>query len=306
MKKILLYLAFIGVAIVSCKKEHTKPPQSDLQKVTFTTGFSVSTGFIHSVRGLTTNSVGSKSAADTALTNHISELYYMVFDSTGHNVHYITQLSTDTAFGHYIDNLHPGKYTIAIGGSVETNFGASEAALTDAFYNNGLGDGSEFFFGQATFTVGSRPVSASVTLTRKSSKLIITIKDALPADPSAKINLTLNSVDGVFMVGSETFTGGQTLSLSYPVGNAAGTTNYQMVIPYYYISPFNLNITCENPNSKTTVIIYGQKTLTVNGGINQVTSLSGNLFGGQGTNQSGGFQTSLDTTWQTPVTVPFH
>jgi len=294
----------IAAIVTSCKKEHTRPTQGDLQKVTFTAGFSVSTGYIQSTRGITTNSLGINNTPDTALTNHISELYYMLFDSTGHNVHYITQLSTDTAFGHYIDNLRPGKYTIAIGGSVETNFGASAAPLTDAFYNNGAADGSEFFFGQTTFTVGSSPVSASVMLNRKSSKLIITIKDALPTDQAAKINLTLSNVGSVFLVGSEVFTSGQTMSLSYPVGNAAGTTNYQIVVPYYYVSSFNLNITCEDLNPQTT--IYGQKTITVSGGINQITSLSGNLFGGQGTSQSGGFQTTLDTTWTTPVVVPFH
>lgn len=307
MKRILFGLIVVGAVMASCKKEHSKPAppmQGGLQKVTFSAGFSVSTGYIQSTHHIITNSLGINSTPDTALTNHISELYYMVFDSAGNKVHYITQLSTDTAFGHYIDNLHPGIYTIAIGGSVNSNFLAIGSSLSGVGYTNGDWGGGEFFFGKTTFTVGNVPVSQSVQLERKSSKVVITIKDALPADTNATFKLAVPGVGTTFAINRENFGTNGEIYENYQVGSAAGTKNFQLTFIYYYAEPFNIEISCVNA---TRNIVYSQRTIsTVQGGINKITNLSGNLFGGQGTGQSGGFQTSLDTTWQTPVVVPFH
>ena len=315
MKKILFTLLAIGVIIISCKKDHSKentpkPPVGALQKVTFKAAFSISTGYVQ-VHSLSTNSLGTSSTPDTALTNHIKELYYMVFDSAGNNLHNIQQLSTDTAFGHYVDNLHPGKYTIAIaGGTGFTVQGgkltAPTGAVTPAYcYSNPF---AEFFFGKTVITVNSSSLSQSVNLDRKTSKLVVNIKDALPTQP-ASLGITLSGAGTKYYIGYDSIgaplNAPNSAALSYSIpASARGTTNYQIAATFFYDGPFTVDLSCTSTSSN--FIIYGEKVISgVAGGRNKITTLTGNLFGGSGTSQTGGFQATLDTTWTTPVNVSF-
>jgi len=316
MRKISL-LILISAAIISCKKEH-KPVQrvSSTHPVIFKVGFSQTTQAINSGK-LVANSLNINSTPDTSLTNHINIIYYTVSDSAGNILHNVYQTSGDTAFGRYTDNLHPGKYTVAI--SAGTNIGVSGGAtglLNDAFIygpggvNSSQGFVSDVFFKRISVTVGNSTVTTSVALNRLTSRLIVNINDAIPVN-SNYATITISNVASRYYVGNDRIinvngggNNGGTYNYAIPA-SAAGTLNYRIVTDFMYLADFDVGIEIGQTTNQTTTV-YGSKTVpAVTAAPNKITLLSGNLFGGTGTTSTSGFQVATDTSWNTPIVKTF-
>jgi len=296
MKKITFSLLSICVILYSCKKDHKIAPSvSALQKVTFTVGFSQSTGGI-AINSVNNKSLKTNSAPDTALTNHIDGLYYMIFDSVGNLVQNISQSKTDTAFGHYTENLHIGKYTIAIAGG--SGMTINPGTLNKQTIYGGFA--FDTFFERLQITVGITPVNQAFSLHRLTSKLIININDAIPANATyAKVGLY--GVGNSYAVGTDVISTTTITSYLYSniPGAAVGTTNYQISGIFLYAAPFSADIAVADNSNLTTV--YGEKVVSnITGAPNKITKLSGNLFGG-----TGGGQVGADTTWKAPILQTF-
>ena len=317
MRKISLLLVLISVAIVSCKKEH-KPvqPVSSTQKVTFTVGFSQTTQAINSGK-LVANALNVNSTPDTSLTNHINIIYYSVFDSAGNLLHNVYQTSSDTSFGHYTDNLHAGTYTVTI--SAGTNIGVSGGGtdlLSNAFIygpggvNSSQGFVSDVFFKRISVTVGNNAVTSAVALNRLTSRLIVNINDAIPAN-SNYAKITISNVASRYYVGDDHIinvngvgNNGGTYNYTIPA-SAAGTLNYRIVTDFMYLADFDAGIEVGQTTNQVTTV-YGSKAVpNVTAVPNMITLLSGSLFGGTGTHSTGGFQVATDTSWNTPIVKTF-
>lgn len=316
MKKILFGFLLICIAFSSCKKDNKGIiPTVKLQKVTFNLGFTQSTGTFQ------TNSLRVNSTTpDTSLTNHIKVLYYMVFDSAGNNVHNITQLSTDTSFGHYTDNLHSGKYTVAIAGG-NPNLVISPGNLTKQYMYYqvnvptfddplpGPFDQDAYIY-RGTFTVVNTALSKNVTLTRAGSKLLVNVNDAIPNN-TVQAQLTLNYYVNTYFVGTGS-TGLYTLTsegfststtYTYNIKSTDwGKTNYQLSTLFLYgTKPMSVTITFYGQNTT----IAQKEVQNVTGMPDKVTILSGNLFGGAGNPSAGSFQVAIDSAWNTPIIKTF-
>ncbi|MDB5137936.1 MAG: hypothetical protein JWP37_4539 [Mucilaginibacter sp.] len=308
------------MAFLSCKKDHSKDnnPVSKLQKVAFKMGFAKSTGSFQ-----TNSLIINSTTADTSLTNHIDVLYYMVFDSVGNNVHNITQLASDTAFGHYTDNLHSGKYTVAIAGG-KTGLMISSGSLTQQYlfygviyptvsgsYLPGPFDQDAFFY-RSAITVGNTSSSQNISLSRIVSKLIVNINDAIPTN-TKQAQLTLSYYANKYFVGDGS-TGtyhkpsdaSTTYAYTYDITSTDwGKTNYQLSTLFLYNnSPMTVDLWFADNSSPGR--IEGEKTISnITGQANKVSKLSGNLFGGAGVTSIGGFKVTVDSLWNTPVIRTF-
>ena len=300
MKKVLFVLIAICVIAASCKKDHKIiTPVSTLQKVSFAVGFSQSTSIINSKNPLKVNSLATNSSTpDTALTNYISTLYYMVFDSAGNLIHNITQLSSDTAFGHYTDNLHTGKYTVAVAGC--TGMTLVAGTLSSEYLGGGFSH--DAFFERVTITVANAPLTQPISLNRITSKFIVNINDAIPANATYGL-VRLIGVANDYFVGTDQIGTSVSNPYYYTIpATAAGTTNYQMSGIFLYMAPFTTDIEVAQ-SSDPAATVYGAKTVqNVTGQANKITILSGNLFGGSG---GGGLQVVPDTIWNIPIIKTF-
>jgi hypothetical protein len=318
MRKTLLYLILISITVIACKKEkrNSIPPVTGTQKVTFVAGFSQTTQSINSVGKITaTNSLNLNSTPDTSLTNHINIIYYTVFDSVGNLLHNVYQVVGDTAFGRFVDDLHPGKYTVTI--SAGTTIGvASAATLSDTFIygpggiNSSQGFTSDVFFKRITITVGYAAQTETVALNRITSRLIININDAIPANSNYAL-INISNVASNYYVGTDRIINvdgpgnnfGQ-YSYTIPV-SAAGTKNYQIVTNFMYLNDFDVSIEI-GQKTATGATVYGQRTVpNVTAAPNKITLLSGELFGGPTTGSTGGFQVTNDTTWNPKIVKTF-
>jgi hypothetical protein len=313
MKKILLGILIIGVVITSCKKDNSKKDDpKPLQKVVFNVGFSKAVTDFQLSR-LRTNST----TPDTSLTNYIDILYYMVFDASGNSVHNISQLSTDTAFGHYIDNLQAGSYTVVVAGG-KAGLSIFNGSLSSAYlyYDSGGTQNPQHvpgfftqdaFVSKTTVTVGATALSHAFALNRIVSKIVVNINDKIPAS-ATEIQANINFAANVYKVGDGSTTTGTNGIFNPFVGgnvpaNAIGTTNYQLNGLILNNSSHAIDV--EIIATGTGGTILADKPLNnVTFQPNKETLLSGNLFGGSG-NTSNGFQVATDTTWNTPVTRAF-
>jgi hypothetical protein len=313
MKKILYGILIIGVAMTSCKKENSrKSGPEPLQKIVFNVGFSKTvTGF--QLSHLKTNST----TPDTSLTNYIDVLYYMVFDAGGNDVHNITQLSTDTAFGHYIDNLQAGSYTVVVAGG-KAGFSIFNGSLSTAYlyYDSGGTQNPQHvpgFFTQDAFvsktavTVAATASNHAFALDRIVSKIVVNINDQVPAS-TTQIQANINFAANIYKIGDGSTATGTNGTFNPFIGgnvaaNAIGTTNYQMSGLILNNSSHAIDV--EIIATGTGGTILADKSLSnVSFQPNKETLLSGNLFGGSG-GTANGFRVVTDTTWNTPVARGF-
>ena len=312
MKKIFFILIMACIFCCSCKKEGSKgsQPKTQLQPITFKVGFSE-----HLANFQNAHLIVNSTSTDTALTNYINVMYYMVFDSIGNSVHNITQLSTDPNFGSYTDNLHPGKYTVAIAAG-KTGLGiVAGASLSKQYiaYSNNVTNHftQDAFFQKISLTVSNTPSSQNISLNRITSKLIVNINDAIP-NGASRLLLSINGDVDAFFVGSASpgySPNGSGLDnplirLVLPPADA-GKTNYQLSTLFLgnSNSSLNVNIECDGTGQQGQLMVYSIKPVSsVAFQPNKITILSGNLFGGSG---SGNVQVSADTTWSNHVTIGF-
>jgi len=327
----------------ACKKDHSKEntpaTTTAKQKVTLNVGFSQSVTTFSS-RPVSTNSLATNSTTDTALTNHIGILYYMVYDSTGKSVQTVTQLYTDSVFGHFSLNLPAGKYTIGIAGGQYSQSVVNydriiplelfvqqlpTLALTNTYLyyftypNSDLGTNTatfpgDTFFKLITLTVGNTATSQNVALDRITSILKVNIDDVIPtAVTSITIKLTGSTVAWNYYISDghttaaepngqlDGFNPNPSYTFTVPA-SAIGTKNFQVQANLLYLGPFTAEITAYSGSSVT-----ADKTLTgIPGAQGKVTLLSGNLFGGNGLNNGNtSTQFTADTTWKSTTTIGF-
>lgn len=316
MRKIVFYLALLSLAIISCKKEHGPGNSAaTAQKVVFTVGFAQSSQAITN-NNLTVSSLHVNAAPDTSLTNHINIIYYTVFDAAGNQLHNIYQVKGDTSFGHYTDNLHPGNYTVAISAGTDIGVASGAGDINGTFIygpggvNSSQGFVSDVFFKRLNITVANTTLNQNISLNRLTSRLIININDAIPAN-SNYASINISNVASRYYVGTD-----QVINVSGPGNNfgqydfiipvsAGGTKNYRIVSDFMYLGDFNVNIEIGQQSNNSTTVFGSKSVSNVTGAPNKITLLSGNLFGGSGTNATGGFQVTTDTTWNPAIVKTF-
>lgn len=320
MKKILFGLIILCVIFSSCKKEHKNAmePDTSLHEVTFNVGFSaITTGF--ETRALKVNST----TADTSITNNIDVIYYMVFDSNGNGLHTITQLKTDTGFGHYVDKLRTGSYTVVISaGKTGLLFSPNvNNTLSNTFLYYHSPDifsqtfvyafNEDAYYKKIALTVSGSNSSQSVALDRITSKLTLNIEDAIPLSATYGL-LTISGAANEYFVGTGTttivtsldYTNIVTVSHHFTAAEI-NTTNFKFSTAYLYNGgPLSVSVLCGTtpPN----MIIFGEKNISnVTGAVNTPTYLTGTLFGGSSSGTGVGFTPSLDPVWNAPVVTHF-
>jgi len=331
MKKFLFGLVSVYIVLASCKKEHSKDlgPSKATHQIVFNVGFSKS--IVDFATGkLKVNSL-KDNATDTALTNNVKVLYYAVYDSSGNSVHTIQQLSTDAAFGSYTDHLASGTYTLIVaagGDSLKISsdtYGELVRSLGLDVLSYGFSDNVEAprwyafngdtFCKKITLNVSNTDATQNISLDRITSKLVINIEDALPANAKTiyvSCNPSYKYYVGLNLPSSHHTYNDYSITVPVPAG-LAGTTNYKVSMILLTGTPFNVEISCSSTppptnlsGTPTPVIIADKVINNVAGQANKVTLLSGSLFGGATTHSTGGFTVSVDTAWNaTPITKSF-
>lgn len=168
MKTSILTMLACLLLFTSCKKNGQPEPPDNTQR--YPVRFDVS-GFDQEITGF------GKTTADT-LSNHISNLYYVVF-SGGNAVHKIEQVAGDENFGTIYDSLPAGSYTIALVGSKAPvtlrSYGLNEEPRLLVFPR------TDVFYKRAVINVNGA-VNQILVLDRIMSKLKIVLKDRVPYD----------------------------------------------------------------------------------------------------------------------------
>ncbi len=263
MKKYILGLTLISITVFSCKKDNKKNtgPTTDktLHNIAFNVGFSQQTGSFKT-NDLTTNGLAAN-AVDTALTNHISVLMYLIYDSSGKAINTNTQLSIDNGFGTETIKLANGTYTVVIvggatgmtftgvsSGSIVTLTGQPATQLTSSYICYAASSQPQFlvakpfiydtFLKTITLTVNNADQTQGISLDRIVSKVVINISDAIPANTAAintsfeGIGLAYNIATGDVLTAANIENNGYTFGDIYQDINLSpsdiGTKNYQI------------------------------------------------------------------------------
>jgi hypothetical protein len=332
MKRYIYSLIAIMVVFSACKKDAINKSTNNgkLASVTFNVGFAQSVGSFNGAHNLA-KLIGHNLAADSTLKANASILYATVYQSNGSSLIQTKQLSTDTAFGHVKFNLPAGTYTVVFAAG-QTGLFTDNSPLSTAtlLYDNGQ-NGSDnswhsTFFQKISITVGSTGIVQSVSLNRIDSQIIVDIEDAIPSNVKfLYVTVTDNKSQGgkgfpQFSVGTgapiaSSNDGFKFASTSPDTAVITGVKNTRFCITlldtsnpytvniyaYDQLPPANFNGQDSNGNligfftSSTVMVQTGHQTI-----------LSGKLFGGNGLTNTGGFQMTVDPTWDpTTTTIPF-
>lgn len=314
MKKILYNSIIFCMVLTACKKDH-KTAQGGTQKVTFNVGFSQTMGEFNP--NATSNKLRVNSA-DTSVTNYVNTIFYMVFKADGTLLHNIKQTTADAGFGSYTDNLQAGTYTVAIAAgkgltiTKEGNLDVQKISPSDAFSTG------NFFFKKIQVTVAGSDINQSVSLTRAMSKLVLKTNDLIP-NGATYARLTISCPLGItreFQLSTER--GAPVGSLGQDVilfgghvgklGTPPLPNGVKLEMSYFFIyyAPLTVDIEVARADEHGAIDpLYGKKTISnVTGAPNSITTLSGNLFGGNGTGDNS-FKIAIDTTWNTPINQGF-
>lgn len=337
--KIYIY-SILAVLIIlsSCKKDAvTKktPGDGQLVRVAFDLGYDYSKGAFNVTNKagkLSTNSLVTNAVTDTTLAANATVLYVGVYQSDGSRLFLTKQLATDTAFGKVSYNLPPGNYTfVFVAGQAGLNLESSSSPkLTTDFvtYANQVSGGHfdfgfrDTFFQKISLTVGAAGINQNVSLKRITGQIVLNIEDAIPANVKYLI-MYVSDANGFntrasFSVSTATPVGVDgTLFVNSAVDTALtpGLKNKKLTIMLVNAgSPHQVRVVATDRLPPAGVLpggYYGQSVadFTINDvpvQANHQTILSGKLFGGNGTTNTGGFQIKVDPEWDpTITTIPF-
>ena len=338
MKKYIFSLIVIVSVMSACKKDaiNTNKNNKGTTPVTFNIGFAQTTGSFsvsNKAHKFGTHSLASASV-DSTLKANASTLYIVVYPADGSHLFFTKQLSTDTVFGKVQYNLPAGTYTVAFAaGQTGLNYGGTNLSSDDLVYSIPLSGGNfdnswkDTFFKKMTITVGSTPVNQSVSLDRIDSQIIVNIEDAIPSTVKfIRVTASDNNFDGsepsftpYFIISTATATGDPGVlsaytSLTIPVTPGVKNTKFAFftlnsIHPYIVriVGTDHLPVGNFNgvPNATGQQIGYAEvdSVMVVPG---HQTVLSGNLFGGNGLTNTGGFNINVNPTWSpTTTTIPF-
>ncbi|MFI5162002.1 MAG: FimB/Mfa2 family fimbrial subunit [Sphingobacteriales bacterium] len=338
MKRYIFSLIAIMVVFSACKKDavNKSTPNSKSVPVTFNVGYSQSVGSFNGARNLA-KLTGHNLAADSTLKANAKTLYVGVYQSDGNQLFLTKQLSTDTSFGKMNFNLPAGNYTVVFAAGQENLFmSGSTLSRTDIVYSVEVGNGNfdrrwhSTFFQKINLTVGSTGVVQNISLNRIDAQIVIDIEDAIPSNvkflfaqvTDNKSQGGANNTDLVALTGAPAL--GSNDGLLYVRTNSdtavtPGTKNTRFCVTLLDTSnPYTVSIYAYDQLPLVTspggnrdfspmgniIGFFTTSTVTVQTG--HQTILSGKLFGGNGTTNTGGFQMTVNPTWDpTTTTIPF-
>jgi hypothetical protein len=299
-KAILLIISIISVLTVSCKKEHNIKTQTGPK--TYTVRFRVE-GFSQNSGPFKTNSIHTNSVTADSLKKSIDVLYYLVYKNTS-RYRKITQYSTDPNFGTITDSFDagnvnmPNKYKVVVVAG-KTNFVDSYKgieALSDFDQFQYIDNGVVKFFNDAFYksVEFTTPDSTyNLSLDRAVAQLQVKINDAIPAN-AKNIILTFNDYQSIYATkGLPRFDDVQQRTVTVSATPGAINTVLSAIL-LNTLSPFDVEIKCVDAADNVIAV----NTVTgVTCKMNEVTILTGNLFGQPGSN----FYVTYNPAWGTPV-----
>lgn len=177
MKTFMLCTGLLLALLTSCKKSADTPnPPQDSQK--FLIKFDVS-GFSQDIEDFNTRinpSILSLGKDGDTIKNYVNHIHFYVFNGVAKMLE-IHQTSADSSFGHIVDSMPAGNYSIVMVGSkdpvnIEPTYG------DDRLLVFGL-PGTDVFFKRVSVSI-SGPINQAMILERIVSKLKIVVKDKIP------------------------------------------------------------------------------------------------------------------------------
>ncbi|GAA4911629.1 hypothetical protein GCM10023313_13200 [Mucilaginibacter defluvii] len=304
----------ILTTIASCKKD-AKPTPSDNNKE-YEVNFTVS-GFTKEYSGVKTNAVG-----DTAIREDNDYKFYRVF-------HRLILNSAGAAVGNYVTTtdgsikvkLQPGNYTIyCAAGLNDDTRGLSRQEKEGAVYGTLVHSGKssiafyydtsfypsifrETFAKSIAFTVGQSNQALNIVLERVVAQVQLNIKDAIPSNVKY-IYTRVSPAKHVYNWGSEPYVVNDDLDSADAgarftiTSGLSGKSNLRFATYALVDANSKHNVTIEAVDANDKVI--ASKALTgVTCNPNQITLLTGNLFGGNGT--ATGTNVKVDSTWNSNI-----
>jgi hypothetical protein len=200
MKKLRLFMLLaISVATVSCSKQNETATPEKSDKL-YDVNLSVST-FSTEIVGLTSSvgtTRGAVSATNTtnAAGDDISNIEYVIYNSSGLMVKNATQIKSLATFGTINEQLPTGNYRIFIVGSTEFISMIKDNYSQIALYpSSKVGD---IFIKSIDLKVAAETISQSVILDRIVGKIEVQITDAIPTN-TAKITISSSSGTVVYL-----------------------------------------------------------------------------------------------------------
>ncbi|MFD0795232.1 hypothetical protein ACFQZX_16545 [Mucilaginibacter litoreus] len=326
--KRFLYFLLLGFTLTACKKNNnTEMNTGKMYKITF--GINNFQQSKLKTNALQSNKFTPIFSSDTSITT-FKTLRYIVYNQLGKPVRNINQIEGTSGFGTITDSLSQGKYTVVIiaattygtpdynennPGYIAPIFNVKDLATDNFSYEyKGYDHPStsvfyETYFKKLTLEVGNDDIAQNLVLDRISGLLEINIEDEIPAN-AKKISIYLNTVPLYWSVNQSKFLydiDDDFIKRNYSVtlsDAVKGTKNYKLSIPL----PGNINlstirISCYDTNNS----IMSEKTISkVQISSTQKTLLTGNLFGGAGTNNNSVFTPKADSAWNTtPIVKTF-
>ncbi|MFB9844769.1 FimB/Mfa2 family fimbrial subunit [Mucilaginibacter ginsenosidivorans] len=337
MKKYIYSALAILIGLSSCKKEAVNKTNSGkLVNVSFNLSYNKLTGAFNVTNKtgkLSTNSLATTAVSDTTIGANATVLYVGVYQSDGSRLFLTKQLATDTAFGKVNYNLPAGNYTfVFVAGQTGLNYDSSSSPTLSsdfASYSNSRPNGAQFdfgfrdtFFQKVSLTIDNTGISQNINLKRITGQIVLNIEDAIPANVKYLI-MYVSDANGLNTRASFSFNtaapvgvdGDLYVSSSVDTPLTAGQKNRKLAIMLVNAGrPHQVRVIATDRMPLPGVApggYYGQTVanFTISDvplQANHKTILSGKLFGGNGTVNTGGFQVTVDPTWDpTITTIPF-
>ncbi len=307
-----LSFAVIVLLFYSCKKEAQN--NGNTQTNTNTGNKKYAVNFTIDNAELNTNAIKSSKVLNgnstIAISKVLNYLSYFVYDASGNLVHDIFQDTTTTTLGNITDSFNPGTYTIVLVGSMHPLSIASSnifplssySTLSNAvIYQPSIKD--DFFYKKMSITVSNSNITQNVTLDRIAAKLEIKMLDAIPADVS-EIQVTWTTEYSNFSFATDSLvTPSSGAAYFNPAAADVGKTNEIISsLEYNTYTPITVVIT---PISSTLI----RPPVTINNVTcvrNEITILSGNVFGNSSSKPNQGFTVTLDPDWGSVTTGTFN
>lgn len=312
MKKHIITLIAIIAIFSACKKDAINSGKNgkNTVPVNFNIGYTQSTGTFNVSPNGSKLGTHTLASVDPTLAANAKVLYIAIYGSDGSRLYLTKQLSTDTVFGKAQYNLPPGTYTVAFAAGQNNLIYNGTALANDNFNYSGTTGWQDTFFQKETLTVGASGINQSVTLERIVSQIIVNIEDAIPSNVTwIQVALGSSQTSGqpVFGVNAGAALGNSTGTIHIPTGQpiVPGTKNTKFsFIVLSTAIPYTVQILADaTPGGQTIGYAFITSVATQAG---HQTTVAGQLFGGNGMTNTGGFQATIDPVWDpTTTTIPF-
>lgn len=308
MKNIVKIAALLLLAFSSCKKEKSTAPAADgkLHTVNFTfKEFNVEYAEAKT-KGMRINGLSTQ-ATET------SNIYVLIYDSAGKIYQQTVLQKGSNGFSAKSYLLPAGLYTcIFIGSSyISSNVNNYLRLINVNVLNSGIAkhyDGDFFktplqetFYKKIIINVENTDITSAIDLTRVVAGLKVIVKDAIPSN-AVNVVLTVDTLytamqvkDGLPLK-SEFVTAN---TYSFNVTNLIGTSGVSFT-RNMFTAPNNTVSVSLKAFDKYQEVIATKAIRNIVINPNKITVLSGNLFGGNGSNNNA-IDVKADTTWSSDI-----